>query len=554
MTYDNKIIINLMHKPMYYYVLDLADVKSPDPMKKDFPPEVVSDKVKKYVTEKKFACMNDKYIQRLATKEHMSFKQTLKDVFAYFLKIERYVTRSVCGMEYRDEESNSFISWYIDLVNGCEDPKKKDKCESLRILYKEDIDFLYVKHDSFLMYTRDSTNETERDILQQNERDKKYKQAVILLDNNKEYLGHIYIWSWLNMNNTYYNDPFVLEFGGIRTSFRNLLCGGTGGVAPIFVNIIADWAERHGWKYLHVALDPIGPMPGYLIKCGFNSDQFIKISDLKCRNTENLSKNLYEDLNKGTDIFSDVSLKTLLSRQNNDPVIKKIWFSTRIAKHLYELLVMSYPDRKPTYEELEYVYISSFDKNDEGYKIKSRKENVTKYHDPVNITDYNFIGTWINSLPEGKKKDNLLTRFHEWDENSNYSDEAESKIDELESILISLNEHMDTLKTIPKPGDESYTTFVDNIHSADEEIYISTLKGIFAAKVRSQQFMFWYSNLISAIDMGMRLEYNESGIIDALENLRTTFQGYENWKCPKARMSIHVIYIKIMERIIFLPL
>lgn len=69
----------------YFYVLHLMDAK------KD-----TSSEIKEYINIHGFACMDDIQIRQLSIKLGLSFKETLRDVFTYFLQIEHHVISLGC--------------------------------------------------------------------------------------------------------------------------------------------------------------------------------------------------------------------------------------------------------------------------------------------------------------------------------------------------------------------------------------------------------------------------------------------------------------------------
>src|SRR5579871_6554969 len=264
---------------MQYYILDLSNVKAPredivDPRYIAEPYPLVNPKVIDYVIREQFACMDPDNLDILSNNLNQTFQETLRDVFVTFLDMEHEVTRRTCYPKKEGEEeeleTNSFIESYLQQIQDCKDSNKKEKCHDLVVLHNEDIQFLYWRDDDFLSSVNRWSGRYPMDILQQNQRENKYKQVVILLNSNSEYLGHIYMWSWLSMNNRYLGGPFKIEFGGIRTNLRNLLCGGTKGIAPLLVNIVKDWTAKYGWNHVQVAFKPIGAMPGYLVSCGLS--------------------------------------------------------------------------------------------------------------------------------------------------------------------------------------------------------------------------------------------------------------------------------------------
>lgn len=82
-----------------------------------------------------------------------------------------------------------------------------DKCTSLKTLHHEDERFIYSDVNIFLSsLTRHKGTEVN-----------KYKQVVILLNDTKQYIGHIYIWSWLSAVGKFRDSLYTLEFASIRT-------------------------------------------------------------------------------------------------------------------------------------------------------------------------------------------------------------------------------------------------------------------------------------------------------------------------------------------------
>jgi hypothetical protein len=97
---------------------------------------------------------------------------------------------------------------------------------------------------------------------------------VFVLIVNGIYAGHIYAWiiDGKGEPGTEGISYKITNVIGIRNSILQLLVDSCGlrqsSVAPIFFNAIHIWSAEQGSNYIRV-LQPIGPMPNLLIKCGF---------------------------------------------------------------------------------------------------------------------------------------------------------------------------------------------------------------------------------------------------------------------------------------------
>lgn len=558
----------------FYYILDLANAKKVSFDGKDIDPEAeyVSEEILQYVEEEKFNCLDNKKLLQLSIDLGISFKEVLRDVFVTLVEVEHSVASSICE-KIATSTSSPFIQEYITSVVECKDLKKKEKCDSISMLFGEDIRFLYKNFDRFLFSTKKVGGKQVPNVLQENRAERKYKQVVILLDPKKDYLGHIYMWSSLSINNIYLGYLYMLEFGSIRTSLRNLLCGGMKNLAPVFVNIVADWASAHGWEYMHVAFEPIGPMPGYLKKCGFSEEQLIKIDELKCASSVQ-----YTQLNSETDMFSflETDLETWYQRkrETDKELLQSMWFDYQIAYDLHKLFMLSYPDRTITYANLEWLYIRTFRLNMSGYVPTVKKE---KLRIPETIADYCQVATHISFLPQGENKDEIEKWFRQFRSKKRYQSEINTKIDKLKTLTINLIEEVKKYKVVPKPGTSEYIEHSHPVLRTDEEInmsilsmpkynyefsdenYISALKKIFILKVEMVNFISWYRDVLCAASNGLNVTYNGGTINALLSELREKFEqvsqienDYVNYRWNYLS-PLDIPYRKIMVGVIFAP-
>lgn len=88
-----------------------------------------------------------------------------------------------------------------------------------------------------------------------------FSTALVLLDDEYRYMGHIYVWPA-----DYYAD--TAEAIGIRTSLLNLACRLVPGIGRKLVLAVYDYAVLHGFHNI-VILNPLGPMGEILKALGF---------------------------------------------------------------------------------------------------------------------------------------------------------------------------------------------------------------------------------------------------------------------------------------------
>lgn len=498
----------------YFYVLDLADIKTPK--------DIISD-VKDFVNIQGFNCMDNIQIRKLADNIQLSFVQTLRDIFIYLLEVEHAVTLRVCnGEKYKNPiHKTQFGKEYYNLTKVCTNPHFEAKCESLRVLHDEDDRFM-TDHNEFLSVIKRYSEKEEKDTEIENIEESKYKHVLILLNDNKQYIGHIYIWSWLSINYEFRN-MYTLEFGSIRTSLFNLMCGGHKNIAPSFITAISMWAQKHDWDYMHVAFDAIGPMPNYLKICGFSEDRLCKVSELKCVDSTQLTE-LHED----THIYASI-LKTERSVHSwckkkiyqNKNLIKNMWFGYDIAKDIYKLLLMSFPDRLPSIEEMNWVYVSTFKNNITGYiPPRIKKEDIH-----ITIPEYCQVSTNINNMEEGKKKYQLQELVN--NSSTNCQEEVNDKIKQFKVIHLTLINVVYTLNHIFNDEEKGYIlrkkdpyTNRENTNWEEEykigaqvdkkrDIYIDGIFNIFRLYVQIKQFFDWYHQLKCAIKLGVNVNYKK---------------------------------------------
>lgn len=173
-----------------------------------------------------------------------------------------------------------------------------------------------------------------------------------------------------------------MQVSGLR--LRNFICGGERNIAPSFITAISIWAEEHKWDQLHVASEPIGPMPGYLSACGFSDQRLVSVSQLKYVDRTQITQ-----LKKDTHFSNNISFDMWLHPKT------EVWFGYNNAKDIYQLLIMSFPDRIPTLKEIEWVYILTFRNNSIGY-VSPRRDN-----NKLTFKDYCYIK-------------NTCPHLHEW--------------------------------------------------------------------------------------------------------------------------------------------
>lgn len=85
--------------------------------------------------------------------------------------------------------------------------------------------------------------------------------AIVLLDNEWRYLGHVYVWPTSSVSRS-------LSMERIRSSIGNLKCGWTNKISLKLLSAVQQYAESRGFEYI-VVNSPIGPMPAILKSLGF---------------------------------------------------------------------------------------------------------------------------------------------------------------------------------------------------------------------------------------------------------------------------------------------
>jgi hypothetical protein len=449
------------------------------------------------------------------------------------------------------------------MVKSCDEKRKESKkefnrqgiCRSLQTIYEEDLYYLYPGKNPFLHEIADTEKEEDRG---------KYNQVLILLNEEKEYLGHIYMWSWLSFNLDYIT-PYLLEFGGIRSSMKNLFCGGTRNLGPIFINIIANWAKDHGYTHIRIALTPIGKMPGYMKECEMDKTRTIEIAKMKCLRydecveLENVS--IFYFLQESFDNWF------IKERIQDDALLKSMWFGYDIALVLYHLYKMSYPENKPSYNELEFLYMLTFRNDNLGYRTP---EQLNSYNLLGEVKQKYSVREWVHlSLL------NNLTYEDPEEENTYFVSDPQYK----EQIPVEVRTRLDGLVKIAKESDEVRREMVAprvetpngwerKVTSKDRELILAA----FRLKVQYRNFIAWYEDLIFAMNQDYKpkinlifdmsgdhnsdAEYNMEEVNSLMQDIRDNFNliiakgGHLN-RFNKGRKGFQISHIAM--RIISLP-
>lgn len=332
----------------YYYVLKLADKYN-----------ILDNRItEKYINKKRFKSFSDTNLHNLSLKTGRSFAEVLRNIFSAYLKIEREILKKLTKGYDKTEDIGKFRKMYLELLEKYDVETKHST--DLAILQKEDKNFMYEMWDNFL---DDVEEESDSE-------DGNYNQVIILLNNNKEYIGHVYIWSWLRTDDKCKN-LYTLKFSEIRTSVYNMITGKN--IFNIFVNVIANWAKLHGYKYMEIGSKASTKTKENLKLCGLLSRNIINVNKIKCSIDQN-----YVQLATFTDVFSGVIDKSSFEewyakeKAIDDKLIRSTQLDYSAASDIHKLYKMTYPDRTPTKEELNNIYTLI-------YGNSSRDESFKKY-------------------------------------------------------------------------------------------------------------------------------------------------------------------------------
>ena len=554
---------------VYYYVLDVSQAKLYSANEKYSSKDVISDDITNYVVDKGLKSLHPKYIKRLAESKRATFKEVLCDVFVSYLDMEHEVTRNICpGKKYKrttQKFSNSFIEQYTKDVSKYLVQNMDDKCWTLNILHYEDSNNMYNNHDRFLAELKSKAGKNTEELDDENNKEKKYIQAVIMLDDDYEYLGHVYLWSWLSSHNEYYGDLFMLDFISIRTSIKNLITKRVKNISSLLINIIAEWGSKYGWKYLHVAADPLGPMQDNLNKCGFGPNNIIKIDEIKCPAPIKIQQ-IDEKTDKYSYLSEDGDMETwyLNTKKRDDYLLKSLWFSYDIACELHRLYLLTYPDRIPSKIQLEYLYITTFRTRNKGLKVISKDIPFEKI-EPKSLSDYKRLYYYIDNLPEVDDKRDLERWLELYSKSSYFVEELEGKLKGLNNIMKNLASTLTEFNEITKPGDKNYQEYTlyyppdsygipSNHYTHDYDVYAGYLKDIFILKCKYNEFISWYKNLIWCCNNGVHLKYSYADVGSLMGKinelfLSTKLEGgtkgsFKRWRGTEDIVDIMKIYIR----------
>lgn len=394
----------------YYYMVRLANRY--DTLDKDI--------IKDYIKKKKFKSFDDANISKLASKNKKPFNETLRSVFSHYIKIEHKLAKSMLMNFYGG--NNVFVEEYFDSIKDYGVKKsEKNKYRDVIRIHGEDSRFMKGRRDNFLTFSAENDEKSSDSIYSDSEEEKEsplkenYDQVLILLDENKEYLGHIYVWSWLTTGSDYLN-LFTLKFAGIRTSIRNLASKRVRKISTILINIIATWGKNHGYEYIEVGLSPMGTMRDNLINCGFDENEnIIYIDNIKCYPEKH-----FIQLMPITDVFHLKDSSYLeewydKEKARDETLIRNMWFSYDIASDIHKIYKMTYPDRKPSKYELEYVYTLTF-VNKYGYLSEDiaaplYNEKSIKLDMDTKIVELKQIDLDLSKLVKSNILDSTLSLF-----------------------------------------------------------------------------------------------------------------------------------------------
>jgi hypothetical protein len=463
----------------YYYVVKLTDNYN----------TIDKKIINKYIRKKKFRSLADENLLRLAAKTGKPFIEVIRNVFRAYVSIEHKAEKMAMLGEniYPD---NEFASYYFDLIKDKIKPSDKDKIYDLGRVHEEDIRFMKQRNDNFHTYLSNDP-EVNND------------QVVILLDEKKFYLGHIYIWSWLSSSRNYSN-LYTLKFAGIRTSVYNLIKGTVKGVSSLFVNIIGEWAMNHGYKYMEIGLPPMGTMGNNLKVCGSSDKYIIKIKDIMCKESRN-----YLQLKASTDIFGNDNFLfdkwySKVATEDKE-VVKGTWFE---SSNIHKLFRITYPDKNPSAEDLEKIYILTFN---------GMKNYYVGGITPLNVQDE--LIKISKSLKE-KKEDLLREEREHLERRYTMKREKEEK-----EYLMTKNLVEGSSREGEEPSSEESSSSEDNLPKKNtprdekEDNIIKIMISLFRIKEQFDYTVLYYNNL----DYNSKSGLNYESLIGLIKRIRDDF-------------------------------
>jgi len=415
----------------YFYALNIVELM----------PTESDDDITNYINETGMKCFSHDLVNNLATKIQQPLCDTFRQVFIQFLTIEHKIRRAIChGLPeqktnlkpYINQNINpayysqlsSFEKDYLAKIIRCNNSRSDilDICNTIDILHTEDSEFLFGSYK----WLRNGTHIRDKFLTQQEKTPTKsnHHHVIILLNDTYEYVGHIYTWSWLAFA-TFNGHLDTLKFGSIRTSILNLLCKTDRSIAISMVQAVKQFALQYGWRALQVAFRPIGPMPGYLAACGFNSTNFIKISDMICQDHN------VQQIDINCNIYPEKDFETWYKDKlsHNLSLFEFLWFDRETVSRIHKLLLRSYPDRSPTISDIEGV-LKIMAESDIDYAIYLNKIRT--------LGEYCIILDKINKFLGGPIKKNLTNQLLENDIRALFDHESKIRINQIDKIVFDI--------------------------------------------------------------------------------------------------------------------
>jgi hypothetical protein len=543
----------------YYYVLSLNEIKKV----KD-----ISPIIKNYVDMKGFSCLNNKHIASLVTRLKLPFVDILCDVFTYFLQIEYIIAVKLTTNPKLKHSAltGRFGEHYYTLLKESGNPNLEEKCNFVSQLLEQSFIFFYSNKDTFLKLRNVSNfrdvfsykspelkgNEFKdnefKDLLEetvpkQNARIN-YSHVVILLDSGKRYIAHASIQSWLSLDNLYKGQLYTLEIGNIKTSLANLLFSKEKNIKTSLISAIKQWAKQHYWESLHLNIQVSYALAKYLADCGFTSHLTASIDKLT------LPEENIVEISEKTDLFSscicDIDFYSWIriKLEQCEILSEDNWISYTIVKNICTLLLISYPDRKPCKEEIEWIYIATFRNNSLGYCITV---NPVLIKTITSIEDYSLVKEYIINSPPSLDREESLTylgkintaKFQvELEAKINYLSILEFQVGELNHKIRNCSSDITNTKTrreadklIDKQldGFESSESFIKIITGKEDlivkmllHLYIITLHYAIRVKLEFIQFMNWYK-IVKCVKTELGLNYSEDYVMAKMDILKECF-------------------------------
>lgn len=330
----------------YYYVVDPSRKHIAESMNKDMTDDI-DERIKLYIEDNGSTSLNYDKLTLLSNELEVPFCDLLLAVFSEYISIENTFRKIfhlkdhtlkrfrdnekdlISYIDYDYPEAIPYINYIKDIFQSITDYKFIDEKLSLLRTVGQEFDTSFFSENDYFQKRRKKNADTSS------------RSILILLNVKQEYIGHIYLSSWIRSRPIFNDDDInTLTFIGIRTSVKNLLTSEDKYIAASFITAIKQWGYKYGWTSLQVSASPIGTMRDHIKRCGFNNNYAIKIEDIKCNSSEQMV-----ELDVHCGMYPvDYIFNLVRQLDRYTELIRSLWIDPRIVYNICNLLLRSYSE------------------------------------------------------------------------------------------------------------------------------------------------------------------------------------------------------------------